>query len=201
MTVADRSVQAFLDDVAAGSVTPGGGVAAAVTGAAGAALLEMVCTNTVAGGADEDAAETLTATRRDLAGRRERLLSLADEDAAAVEALMDAYRTPDDEDGGEAIEAAAERATTVPLEIAEACRDVLDRATTVVESGNPNAVADGVIGAHLVRGVLTAMVYTVDVNLGMIDDAAVADELSERADAAARDGEIAFERAMESLPD
>lgn len=197
MTVADQPVGALLENVASGGVTPGGGATAAVVAAAGTALVEMVCANTLDRGGVDERAEDLAELRADLTDRRERLLALADEDEAAVEALMEAYSTPAGDGREEAVEAAALRATEVPLEIAETCRDVLDLATTVAEVGNPNAVADGVIGTHLVRGVLQAMGYTVQVNLGAIENEARASDLEDRADAARDAGEAAFKRLRE----
>jgi len=201
VTVADRSVGTFLDDVASGGATPGGGATAAVAGAAGAALVEMVCANTLRGDPDAASTEALAASRDTLNDHRKRLLTLADEDMAAVDALMEAYAQSAGERRDDALEAAAVEATEVPLEIAETCRDVLEQATTVLERGAPNAAADGGIGVHLAHGALEAMVYTVGVNLASIDDAALANELAARADAAARDGDVARDRALESLAD
>lgn len=193
MTLADTPVGALLEDIASGGVTPGGGVTAAIAAAAGTALVEMVCSNTLGRDETDERAEALSDLRADLADHRERLLVLADEDKAAVEALMDAYSTPASDGRDEAIEAAAIRATEVPLEIAETSRDVLDRATTVAELGNPNAVADGLIGAYLVRGTLEAMVYTVHVNLEVIGDETRARDFEARADTARSAGEAAFD--------
>lgn len=198
VNIAERPIEAFLDDVAGGGVTPGGGAAAAVTGATGAALVGMVCANTVGREGFEDVAATLAECRDDLAVHRARLLSLADEDAAAVTALMAAYRT-EGEGREAAIQAATEEATEVPLAIAEACRDVLELAETATALGNPNAIADGGIGAYLADGVLGAMAYTVRLNLEPIEDEAVADELATRVDAAEREGEAAFAAVRETL--
>ena len=41
------SVEKFLDDLASGNPTPGGGSAAAIIGAMGAALVSMVCNVTI----------------------------------------------------------------------------------------------------------------------------------------------------------
>jgi len=41
------SVEKFLDDLASGAPTPGGGSAAAIIGAMGAALVSMVCNVTI----------------------------------------------------------------------------------------------------------------------------------------------------------
>lgn len=201
MRIADQSVEALLDEVAAGGVTPGGGATGAVAGAAGAALLEMVCANTLE--QDETAVErpAFVELKETFADRRSELLRLADEDVAAVEDLMAAYGAADGDGRQDAIRSASIQATVVPVEIAESCQDVLDRARTVVTRGNSNAVADGVIGVHLVHGALEAMVYTVDVNLGAIDDDSAVEDLRRRAATAAQAGETAYERTLDALAD
>lgn len=182
MTFADRPVGAFLDDVASGSATPGGGSVAAVAGAAGAALCEMVCQLTVGKEGYESVGDELATAASSLAATRERLLDLADEDSAAFDEVMAAYRTPEDEGRAEAIQSASKRATDVPLETAEACLDVLEAAVWVTDHGNENAVTDGGTGAHLAEAALQAALYNVAVNLGTIDDEAFVAEVSERAD-------------------
>ena len=47
MPLRDQSVQAFLDQLASASPTPGGGSVAALTGALAAGLISMVCQLTV----------------------------------------------------------------------------------------------------------------------------------------------------------
>lgn len=191
MTYADRPVGEFVADLADGGVTPGGGGGAAVAGAVGTALVEMVCANTVGRADAAGVAEELSAIGDDLEDLRTRLLELADEDAEAVEALMAAYGT-EGEGREAAIQGATVDATAVPLEIAETARDALDLATTVTERGNRNAVADGGIGAHLLRAVVGAAVFTVRLNVETIDDEAVAADLAERADAAEAEAEAAL---------
>ncbi len=46
--ITDSSIEKFLDDLAGAAPTPGGGSAAAVMGAMGAALVSMVCNVTLA---------------------------------------------------------------------------------------------------------------------------------------------------------
>lgn len=182
MTFADRSIAEFLEAVAEGSATPGGGAVAAVAGAAGAALEEMVCNLTIGTEGYEAAEADLTAVRDDLAARRSRLLELADEDAAAFEDLLAAYRSDADQGRDEAIQEATKRATEVPLETAEACLDVLDHAVTVTTAGNENAISDGGTGALLAHAAAQAALYNVRVNLASIEDEAFVTETTDRAD-------------------
>ena len=67
-----------------------------------------------------------------------------DEDAAAFEAVMAAYRSKnlDDIQKGEAIEAATIEAARVPLRVAELSLQAAELAATMARSGNVNAVSD-----------------------------------------------------------
>ena len=96
----DVSVSQFLDAIAAPNPTPGGGTAAAITGATGTALLTMVAGLAKTRHQTGDEASGMAAARR-LAGIRERLVALADADAAAFDQVMAAYRLPKstDEEG------------------------------------------------------------------------------------------------------
>jgi formiminotetrahydrofolate cyclodeaminase len=188
MNYANQSVDRFLAAVASESVTPAGGTVAAVAGAAGASLCELVCIHT------DDARAELGGVREDLREDRRRLLELADADADAVEALLRAQS----EGGGDT---ETKRATGVPLAIAEGCLAVLERAPAVVGSGNPNAVPDAVTGAFLAHAALRASVFTVRSNLRHVDDGAFVEETAGRAADVERDAERAFGRVMELVDD
>lgn len=181
MTYADRPITEFVSSIAAGNATPGGGSAAAVVGATGAALVEMLCNLTIGREEYADVEADLIEIREDLESRRERLFDLADEDAAAFEAVMAAYKS-DDDDRAAAIESASKRATEVPLETAEACLAVVEHAVRVTEVGNENAVTDGGTGALLANAALQAALYNVAINLGTIDDEAFVSETADRAE-------------------
>lgn len=195
MTFAQQRIADFAADVAAGDPTPGGGSAAAVVGAVGAALGEMVCRLTVGKEGYEEVEDELASIGSDLAGLRERLLDLADEDSAAFGAVMEAFGTPEDADRSAAVQAASKRATEVPLETAEACLDVMNAAVTVTALGNENAITDGGTGAYLAFAALRAALYNVAVNLASIEDEAFVTEVSTRAD----DLEAAAEGALERV--
>jgi len=189
MTFADQPIGEFLDGVASGQVTPSGGAVAAVGGAMGAALCEMVCIHTAG---TEEAATELSGVGDTLADRRERLLALADEDAAAVDAVGAAFESGDDD----RIQAAAKRSTKVPLETAEVCLDVVEHARTVTAKGTPVAVPDAAVGALLAAAALQASVATVRANLDMIDDESFVAAMKQRADEAEAAGEAALDEAV-----
>lgn len=193
MTTADQPIGAFLSAVASAAVTPSGGSVAAVAGAAGAALCEMACLHTVDKEGDGDVEAELTDAGEEFAACRQRLLTLADEDVAAVERVGAASDAPE---SGEDPQAAAKAATEIPRETAETCLDVLDAAEAVAAGGNRNAIADAVTGAFLAGAALRACVWTVRTNLGTIDDAAFVAETRERIDGIERAADARLERVQ-----
>ena len=171
MALLDLPARALLDRFGSPDPTPGGGSAAALAGALAAALVSMVCAmdKTRTGDASERARlDTAGASARE-AGNR--LRSLVDEDTAAYDAVMAAYRLPkasDDEKvrRKQAIAAAMAGATEVPRRTAAACLDVLRAVTVAAADGNPNALSDArTAGALAFAGLLGAL-ENVKINLG-----------------------------------
>lgn len=189
MNYGEQSIDGFLSGVASAQVTPAGGTAAAVVGATGASLCEMVCIHTIDRGADPDAAAELAPVRDDLRWYRRRLLTLSDADADAVAALLAAL--PSDDADSE-----TKRATGVPLAVAEACAAVLDHATVVTAAGNRTAVPDAVTGAFLAHAAVRATAFTVRSNVDRIDDPAFVDEMRRRVAAVERAAERACDEAV-----
>lgn len=175
----------LLDRVAAPSPTPGGGSVAAVAGALGTALTQMVAGLPRTRHDNDDERAMLATVQGPLADLRARLLALADDDTAAFDRLMAAFRLPKatDTDKAErkaAIQAATRDATTVPLQTAVACARVLDLLGTVAALGNPSASSDLLVAIGMLRAAAEGAAANVRINLGSL-----ADE-SFRADAAAR---------------
>jgi methenyltetrahydrofolate cyclohydrolase len=169
----------LLDRFASPDPTPGGGSAAALAGALGAALVSMVCAmpKTRTGAAPERARlEAALAWARE-AG--ERLRALVEEDTRAYDAVMAAYRLPkatDEEKAARkaAIAGAMVRATEVPLETAEACLVVLKSAEEAVSHGNPNALSDARTAAALGWAGLVGAAENVRINAASLPEGSTA---------------------------
>ena len=177
-------VRGFLDQLAARTPTPGGGGAAAVTGAMAAGLVAM---------AARFSAKQLPEAG-DLADQADKLrlmaAQLADMDARAYTAVLDMFRRHGDANQRrEALLAAA----MVPLEIAGIGARVAALAVPVAESGNPNLRGDAVTGAVLAAASARSAASLVDINvrLGGLDP-----ELSGRAARAAADAGAAADRVL-----
>lgn len=169
------SLPAFLDDLAAGTATPGAGAAAAVTGAMAASLVSMVLRLTLARpehGADAPRLQALLAESESL---RTRLAALADEDAAAYASVLAAYRLPKaDAARPAAIQAAMQAATLSPLACARAAAGTLRLAAQVAEAGWRNVVGDAGTAATLALAALRSAALNVRLNAPRLHDAAFA---------------------------
>jgi methenyltetrahydrofolate cyclohydrolase len=170
-------VRDFLEMLAAREPVPGGGAAAALTGAMAAGLVAMAARFS----------DTRLPASADIAGQadelRARAAGLADQDAAAFREVLDAYRRP--KGGGDRhrrIAAALDTAARVPLEIAEIAAQVAGLAEAVAAGGNPNLQGDAVAAANLAEASARSAAALVDINVGL---GGLPGELSRRAAAAA----------------
>jgi glutamate formiminotransferase/formiminotetrahydrofolate cyclodeaminase len=84
----------FLDELAAGTPTPGGGSAAAYAGAMGVALVAMVARLTIGKPKYTEIESQMQAILKEAEILREVLTAAVEADAAAFEAVMAAYRLP-----------------------------------------------------------------------------------------------------------
>jgi formiminotetrahydrofolate cyclodeaminase len=193
MSYQDQTIHEFLDSVASRAVTPAGGTAAALVGAIGTALCEMVCLHTIGKDGYTDVEAEMTDLLDDLGTQREFLLELAERDADVVDELL--AMSPDEPDRV----AAQKRATGVPLAVAEACLPVLEHATVLAEKGNRNAVPDAGTGSFLVYGALEASVFTVRYNLDRIRDPSFVEEMETRAAELEQSAEAEFAGVISTI--
>lgn len=158
----DEPVRGFLDQLAARTPTPGGGGAAAVTGAMAAGLVAMAArfsaTQFPDAGELADQADEL----------RRRLAQLADLDAQAYAAVLEALRLPREASQREVQrQEALLGAALVPLEIAGIGARVALMAARLAETGNPNLRGDAVTGAVLAAASARSAACLVEINVGL----------------------------------
>jgi len=171
----DSSLGGFLDALASGAATPGGGGAAAIAGSMGAALVSMVCNLTI--GRERYAA--VQDEMREILDRAEALRAelqqLAQDDVAAFNRLSAAYKLPRVTDADiairrDAIQGSLKRATEVPLRTARAAAAILPLCAPLAERGNQAAVSDVGVAALLAHAAVRSALFNVDINLRSIDD-------------------------------
>ena len=173
--IEDQSIQQFLDGLASQSPTPGGGGAAAVMGAMGAALVSMVCNLTLGKTQYAAVEEEMKAALEQAENLRARLTDMIRADAEVFDQVMAAYGLPKGTDEerqarAEAIQAALKIATEVPLACAKACSEVVELSRVVAEKGNKNVVSDAGVAVLAGHAGLKSAALNVYVNVGAIKD-------------------------------
>jgi len=169
------SIDQFLDRLASGDPTPGGGSAAAIMGAMAAALVSMVC-NVSFGKKGYEAAEpelrSILARSEEL---RVRLTAMVAGDIAAFDGLMAAYKLPKSSDEeksrrAETIQSSLQRATLVPLECARACFEVVQLARRAADLGYKHVISDVGVGVAAADAALRSAALNVFINAPSLKD-------------------------------
>ena len=166
----------YLADLASDAPAPGGGGAAALCGAVGAALVCMVCRLTLKDGANGVAQKELTAMLDRAEALRARLLELGAEDArvaGGMVALVHALRDAPDAHAGPLrarVQVALQAAAGTALAILEACASVVDESAGAVRLGTPVALSDAGVAAAAAGAGADGAAMTVCANLGLIED-------------------------------
>ena len=188
MELMNLSCEAFLEDLAGSAPAPGGGGAAALVGAAGAALGNMVGSLTIGKKKYAAVEADILILNRRAAALRKRLEGLVQADADAFTPLAAAYKLPKETPEQKAhkaavLETALEGACAVPLEIMSACCEGIALAAEYAEKGSVMAVSDAGCAALFCKAALQAAGLNVSINTRLMADKAHAAALNAQADA------------------
>ena len=153
MDFTQNSCREFVTVLASNAPVPGGGGAAALVGAIGTALGNMVGSLTV--------------------GKK------VPADAAGFEPLAKAYGIPkDDPNRAQILEDATITACQVPVKIMELCCEALDAIAVFAAKGSRLAVSDAGCGAVCVKAALQAASLNVFINTKTLQNRALAEEMN-----------------------
>jgi formiminotetrahydrofolate cyclodeaminase len=170
-----KSLSQFLEELASSSPAPGGGSVAALSGALGAALTSMVCRLTIGKKKYADVQQEMGSVLRRAEELRSSFFKLADEDTEAFNSVMKAFAMPKgtEEERTQrlaAIEEATKKATLVPLQVTELCREALSLAKIAAEKGNTNSISDAGVSALMLHAACAAAALNVRTNLSSLQD-------------------------------
>jgi formiminotetrahydrofolate cyclodeaminase len=171
------TVERFVDEVSSSSPAPGGGSVAALAGSLGAALAAMVANLTVGKAGYESAWESSSARAERAQSLKAKLLAAVDDDTRAFDEVLAAMRLPKAAEAekkarADAIAAAYEKATAVPLATARMCLEAIDLAAEAAATGNRNSASDAGVGALLARAGVESAVLNVRINLPSVREGA-----------------------------
>ncbi len=177
MNLVEQRVIDFVAATASKEPTPGGGAIAALTGATGAALAEMVVNLTFGKKGYEEVQSEMEELQTKSEAIRNRMLELSQADADVFNIFMNALGLPKNTDEEKiartaAIQQAYKDAAMVPFEIGELAYQIFDLAEQASRKGNQNLITDGIIAAINARAAVKAAFLNVRINLSGIKDEA-----------------------------
>ena len=188
MLLADRSVREYASLLASEEPAPGGGSAAALIGAVGAALTHMAGALTAGRPAYAEYSEFNDTLLERTRLMREEFLVLLDEDAAAFNAMSAAYKMPKNDAVEKAarsgaIQSALAACAETPLKIMELCANALEITSQAVGKTNLNVVSDLGVAAVCLKAAAQGAWLNVLINLGGFKDAVLASRTRGRGEA------------------
>jgi glutamate formiminotransferase / formiminotetrahydrofolate cyclodeaminase len=180
--------QPFLDAVAQPTATPGGGSVAALAGALGASLGQMVAGLSRKKKSQAAFGEPLSEAAAQFHAAARALAEAIDRDAASFDSVMAAYKlprgTPEEQQRRDtAIEQALQGAAAVPLEVARRTADIFDGLGQLETMASPSMKSDIRVGRLMAAAAVRGALENVAINLESITDAGFASRT--RAEAAA----------------
>lgn len=175
----EKNIDKFLAELASSAPTPGGGGAAALCGALGIALGNMVGNLTLGKKKYADVQEDIAELNAKAEALRAGFVALVDADAEAFAPLSRAYSIPkDDPARDEIMEPALLKAAEAPLEIMRKCAEALELVSGYATKGSALAISDAGCAAALCGAAMEAAALNVKINTKSMKNRAVADNIN-----------------------
>ena len=177
-----NSCREFVEVLASNAPVPGGGGAAALVGAIGTALGNMVGSLTVGKKKYADVEAEIIALKAKCDGLQNDLLDQVPADAEGFEPLAKAYGIPkDDPNRDKVLEEATIVACAVPMKIMELCCEAIEAIAVFAAKGSRLAVSDAGCGAVCCKAALQSASLNVFINTKSLKNREVAEEMNAKA--------------------
>jgi glutamate formiminotransferase/formiminotetrahydrofolate cyclodeaminase len=180
------SLAGFVDETSSSSPAPGGGSVAALCGALASALACMVGQLTYSKKGYESVSDEMKKLCEEAQEHKDHLLRAVDDDTAAFNTIMAAFRLPkktteQKAERKKAIEAATRQAIDVPLRVLRRVHSAMPLVDTAARRGNRNSLSDAGVAASCSRAAAEGAWYNVTINLAGIEDQAFAGQIGAEA--------------------
>ena len=184
--LANMRLNAFVDETASESPAPGGGSIAAYCGSLGVALATMVANLSASKKGWEERWNEFSDWADKGQKLKKQLLHLVDEDTAAFNKIMDAFKLPkttDQEkaDRKQAVAEATRYAIEVPLSVMKISLQSMELIQSMATNGNPNSVSDAGVGAMCARTAVLGAGLNVRINAASYSDKAFVETVLKQA--------------------
>jgi formiminotetrahydrofolate cyclodeaminase len=194
MKFAEMPINEWMDRLGSNAPTPGGGSAAALEGALGAALAAMVCSLTVGKKKYEEHQELASEALKKALELKERFLDEMERDVEAFNVVSAAYRMPKETEEEKTARSAAiqkglEVCTVPPLTMMELAVEALELTHSLLGKSNDGAVSDLGVSALSLRAAIQGAWLNVLINIGSMKNKELAETYRQK-------GETLLSRAL-----
>ena len=186
MNYTELSCREYTEILSSKAPCPGGGGTAALAGALGCALGNMVGSLTVGKKKYADVEERIWVMKEEMTKFQNRLLDLSQKDTEVFAPLAKAYSLPSGTEEEilakeQTMEECLRNACSVPLEIMEVCAHAVVLLEEFAAKGSRLAVSDAGCGASLCKAAIESAALNVYINTRSMKDREYAAELENRA--------------------
>lgn len=188
MKLAELKTAEFVDLLASDAPAPGGGSAAALEGALGAALTAMVCSLTIGKKKYAEFEEGAKAAQTKAIDLKARFVDVMDRDTEAFNVVSAAFGMPKDTDEEKAARSAAiqkglEGCTKTPFEMMELAVETLELTASILGKSNDSAASDLGVSALSLRAAVQGAWLNVLINIGSLKNKELAEDYRAKGEA------------------
>ena len=181
MKLADLKVTEFIDLLASDAPAPGGGSAAALEGAIGAALTAMVCGLTKGKKKFAEFNDLAVEAEVKALALKDRFVDIMDRDTEAFNVVSAAFGMPKETDEEKAARSAAiqkglEGCTATPFEMMEIAVETLELTDSILGKSNDSAASDLGVSALSLRAAIQGAWLNVLINIGSLKNKELAED-------------------------
>ncbi|MFU0823648.1 cyclodeaminase/cyclohydrolase family protein [Clostridium sp.] len=180
------SIEGYINDLSSSKPTPGGGSAAALSGALSSALASMVFNLTIGKKAyesyDDEIKNKITHALKACEEYNKILLQFMKRDEEAFGSFMEAFKLPKNTDEeksirNEEMQKGYKKALEVPFSLAKSCIELYEYIYIAAEYGSSNVISDAGVGAALLYAAIESSILNVNINLTGIEDEKYKDDI------------------------
>ena len=188
MKLAELKTAEFVDLLASDAPAPGGGSAAALEGALGAALTAMVCGLTVGKKKYAEFEELAQSAQTKALDLKARFVDVMDRDTEAFNVVSAAFGMPKATDEEKAARSAAiqkglEGCTKTPFEMMELAVETLELTASILGKSNDSAASDLGVSALSLRAAIQGAWLNVLINIGSLKNKELAEDYRAKGEA------------------
>jgi methenyltetrahydrofolate cyclohydrolase len=192
MKYAEGLIKKYMEDVAGRKPAPGGGSVAGLAGAAGTALLEMVCNFTLGNDNYKNHHDNAQKHLTTLGRIRSNFMIIIDDDIGAYLAINNAIKTKNTKD----IDNALRGGYYISDRACRLSKNAMEIALDLIGKSNPNLITDIGCGTELLRSAFNSSVFNCGINLKGIKDVIFVEKETVNIDILKKETDIIYKKAI-----